>query len=189
MARQDYFGGQKNCKLVFTSEEIQNNIKLMSHRIENDFMESTNHNIDVTFLILLKGAARFAFDLMNNYKYGSYYYDFIGVESYSDKELTVGNVKFYLYRKLCPELIDGHYVVILDDICNSGQTLKFVEYKLLQDFKPKVLKIATLIWREGSKVIPNFYAFKVKKNDFYFGYGLGIGQNCRHLSGIYSSAR
>ena len=189
MARTDYFGGIKNPRMAFTADEIQANIKLMVHRIETDFMDYTTHDIDITFLVLLKGGARFAFDLMNCFRSDAYYYDFIGVESYGNKTHSTGDVKFYLYKRLSPEVINDKYVIVLDDICDTGQTLKFVKTRLLTDFKPKVIRTATLIWREKSKIRPDFYAFKVKHDEFFFGYGLGIGQKCRHLSGIYTTAR
>lgn len=187
--RTEYFGGVKNPRLAFTADEIQANLKLMCHRIETDFMECTTHDIDITFLVLLKGGARFAFDLMNCFKTDAYFYDFIGVESYGNKTYSTGDVKFYLYKRLSKEIIDGKYVVILDDICDTGQTFKFVKTRLQTDFKPKVIRLASLIWREKAKIRPDFYAFKVKHDEFFFGYGLGIGQKCRHLSGIYTTER
>ena len=138
----------------------------------------------VTFVVLLKGGARFAFDLLSRYP-GPYYYDFIGVASYGESVSPAGAVDFYHYG-LNRELIDGRKVILLDDICDSGATFQAAVDRIHGDYAPVEILTCSLLWRAGSGFSPDFFAFRLDSNDYLVGYGLGAGEDFRHLKDIFT---
>jgi hypoxanthine phosphoribosyltransferase len=56
----------------------------------------------------------------------------------------------------CAPFKDTDHVLIVDDIADSGKTIQFI----LDRYKIKNYKIVTLILKEHSKIIPDFYARK-----------------------------
>jgi len=172
----------ENSRVVFSSARIQEGVTKLARRIKDDLKNTAGHEKDLTFIVLLKGGARFAFDLISRYG-GKYYYDFVGVASYGDKTCSGGRLEFYHYG-LNKELVDRRVIVLLDDICDSGLTFKLVSERIKSDFKPLVVKTCSLIWRVNQNFCPDFYAFKVKGDYYFIGYGLGIGEEYRYLDDI-----
>ena len=59
--------------------------------------------------------------------------------------------------------IDKKKVLIIDDIWDSGKTMKAV----LDHFKGKEITTATLLWKEGALEKPNYYAEIASENTWY----------------------
>lgn len=135
-----------------------------------------------TFLILLKGGARFGCELIRAWP-GESSYDFIGVSSYGERLASSGRVEFYHYSP-DRQLIDSRTVVMVDDICDSGTTFAGVAGRLKSDFAPRVLLSCSLIWRSGAGFTPDLFGFRYDGEEFLVGYGLGAGERYRHLNDI-----
>jgi hypoxanthine phosphoribosyltransferase len=168
--------------LAYNHSQIQDKTVVLARTIYNDIRVSFGPDIEITFIVLLKGGARFAFDLMNNFP-ADYYYDFIGVSSYQDSTCPGDSIDFFYYR-LEKELIDNKAVVLLDDISDSGRTFISALGKIRNDFKPKAIKTCALILREKSEFKPDYYGFITSSDSFLIGYGLGVGEKYRHLNDI-----
>ena len=84
------------------------------------------------------------------------------------------------------EDISGRSVVIVEDIVDTGTTLKKIVSQL-SGMKPKQIKIATLLLKpeafDGSIHI-DYVGFEIP-NDFIVGYGLDYNQLGRNYEGIY----
>lgn len=87
-------------------------------------------------------------------------------------------------REYFPD-IAGRDVLLIDDIFDTGQTLHTL-LKLLEASRPRSLKSAVLLWKEGTQKVtlrPDFVGFKIP-NEFVVGYGLDYNQDYRHLPHI-----
>lgn len=75
------------------------------------------------------------------------------------KSRTVQGLKF--------EDIHNKNIIICDSIINTGTTVEIVRDYLIEN-NPKDIKILTVILRNGSPLIPNYYALMIEKNDDIF---------------------
>jgi hypoxanthine phosphoribosyltransferase len=180
-------GLSSELKLVFSHDLIMDGITALADRIYHGPGGAEKASEPLTFIILLKGGARFACDLMTRYP-GRYYYDFAGVSSYADNKSSRGTVDFYHFAPR-HDLVDGRTVVLLDDICDSGLTFQSVAGRIMRDFKPEAVRTCALLCRGDSAFKPDFFAFQVDSGDFLVGYGLGLGEEHRDLNGIFALAR
>jgi hypoxanthine phosphoribosyltransferase len=78
--------------------------------------------------------------------------------------------------------IEGENVIIIEDIIDSGLTLKYLKGYLMAR-NPKSLKICTLLdkpERRVADVKPDYVGFSIE-NKFIVGYGLDYNQMYRNL--------
>jgi hypoxanthine phosphoribosyltransferase len=68
---------------------------------------------------------------------------------------------------LSVEDIHNKSIIICDSIINTGTTVEIVREHLIKD-KPKDIKILSIVLRNGSPLIPNYYALMIEKNDDIF---------------------
>jgi len=65
------------------------------------------------------------------------------------------------------EDINNMTVIICDSIINTGKTVEIVRDFLIEN-NPNDIEILTVILRNGSPLIPNYYALMIEKNDDIF---------------------
>ena len=85
---------------------------------------------------------------------------------------------------LKPENYAGKYVLIVEDIHDTGHTLKKM-IALLEGFKPKAIDTAVLIKRPDKPILIDLKFTGFDCNDFIIGYGLDFNEQGRHLPEIY----
>ena len=89
--------------------------------------------------------------------------------------------ELHIHTDLLPDL-RGRHVLLLDDILDSGRTLRrLVEY--LRGTGPESLKVAVLLRKQGRQVEPvepDFVGFPIP-DVFVVGYGLDYNDEHRHL--------
>jgi hypoxanthine phosphoribosyltransferase len=165
----------KSFAIDIREERILNAVAELATRINSELQDECP-----LFLGVLNGSFMFLSDLMK-------YVDipcevsFVKVASY-DGTSTTGQVKQILGLN---ENISGRTVVIVEDIVDTGHTIQHL-FDLLQDFNPKQIKIATLLFKPEAytKSIPLDYVALEVPNDFLVGYGLdydGLGRNLKHI--------
>lgn len=134
------------------------------------------------FLAVLNGSFVFAADLLREINIPCEI-TFMRMSSYSGTSST-GEVRELIGLK---ESIEGRTVVIVEDIIDSGLTMKEL-LALLQAKHPKEVRIASLLVKPGNlKVdldIP-YCCFEIP-NDFIVGYGLDYDGEGRNLRDIYT---
>lgn len=134
------------------------------------------------FLAVLNGSFVFAADLMREVSIPCEI-TFVRMSSYVGTSST-GQVKELIGLK---ESIEGHTVVIVEDIIDSGLTMKDL-LATLKAKNPKEVRIASLLVKPGNlKVdldIP-YCCFNIP-NDFIVGYGLDYDGEGRNLKDIYT---
>ena len=82
--------------------------------------------------------------------------------------------------------IQGRDVIVIEDIIDSGLSIKYIKEDILRR-NPKSLKIASLLFKKGiSKLDFNidYVGFKIP-NKFVVGYGLDYAQKYRNLKEIF----
>ena len=134
------------------------------------------------FLAVLNGSFVFAADLLREVSIPCEI-TFVRMSSYVGTSST-GQVKELIGLK---ESIEGRTVVIVEDIIDSGLTMKDL-LATLKAKNPKEVRIASLLVKPGNlKVdldIP-YCCFKIP-NDFIVGYGLDYDGEGRNLKDIYT---
>ncbi len=105
--------------------------------------------------------------------------DFMVVSSYGGGTQSSGEVNII---KDLDETIADKNVIIVEDIIDSGRTLKKL-YELLLDRKPANLEICTLLDKPAGRVAEVFadYTGFTVPNKFIVGYGLDYDQKYRNL--------
>jgi len=155
------------------SDQIQEQIKFLGKNITKDLTNSS----PVVFICILNGAFMFFSDLMKQIHIKSEI-DFIRVKSYEAQ-----NQQEIQIIKDIEVDIKGKTVVLVDDLIDSGNTiLKLIEH--LQQYNPSEIKTVSLLKRHNSKFTPNYYAFHIHHNEWFYGYGLDLNGYHRNLLDI-----
>lgn len=151
-------------KIKYTQEFVRERIAQKTAEL----MEAGVLNKDAVYLVVLTGGVWFAMHLFDNIPEMNNEVHFIKCHSYEGKER--GEIVWdYL-----PNInLEGREVVILDDICDSGNTTR----ALANFLKNKVTKLSvvTLLRRSSSYVndeVPLYSCIVDDSNDFFYGCGL-----------------
>lgn len=133
------------------------------------------------FICVLNGSFMFASELMKRVSIPSEL-TFVKMSSYSGTSST-GQVK-EIYG--LEEDIEGRTVVIVEDIVDTGKTMKRMIEKL-NEKKPKNIKVATLLLKPDALVetVPLDYVALRIPNDFIIGFGLDYDGYGRNYPDIY----
>ncbi len=165
----------KKFTMSIPEAEIMRQVKRVAGEINRDFAGSTP-----VFLAILNGSFIFAADLMREIKIPARI-SFVKLASYVGTSST-GSVCEMIGLDVG---IAGKDVVIVEDIVDSGLTMKYVT-EMLVKYNPRSVSICTLLLKpENLKVrldIP-YKCFSIP-NDFILGYGLdydGYGRNTRDI--------
>ena len=128
---------------LYNQREINSRVKELSKELYSVYKKE-----EVVFICTLKGAVFFACDLLKNYK-GEARLEFLRVSSYKGKTST-GKIELNL--SISKENIEGKNVVIIEDIVDTGNTLKFLK-GYINDMNPKTLKICTLLDKKSRREV------------------------------------
>ncbi len=166
----------KYFKPFLSEAEIQTAVKSMAEKIAEDYKDETP-----IFVGVLNGAFMFVSDLLKHYPHPCEV-SFVKLGSYQGLTST-GIVETLLDL---PENIEGRSVIILEDIIDTGRTLKELVH-LFSNTNVKEFKIASLFFK--SEVYNGEYAidyFGIKiPNKFIVGYGLDYNELGRNLKEVY----
>jgi hypoxanthine phosphoribosyltransferase len=127
---------------------------------------------------ILKGSVFFLCDLAKKLK-TPVSLDFLQVSSYGTGTRSSGNVR--LVRDLSTD-VAGREVVIVEDIVDTGRTLKKI-VEILGTRHPKSVKICALLKKRipGNEGIPVDYLGFTIDDHFVVGYGLDFAEAYRNL--------
>ncbi|MEN6300314.1 MAG: hypoxanthine phosphoribosyltransferase, partial [Anaerolineaceae bacterium] len=159
-------------RILIPTDVIQARVKEMAMQINKDFA-----NVDRLYMIgILKGAFIFMADLTRNLTI-PHVVDFMALSSYG-KTTTVGEVRILMDLR---EPIDGQHVMIVEDIVDSGQTLKYL-HKILMDRNPTSLHTCVLVRKKRDNgVFPFDYVGFEIPDVWVVGYGLDYADRYRTL--------
>jgi hypoxanthine phosphoribosyltransferase len=163
-------------RVFLTAEQIQKRVREMGDQISNDFPQGP-----IYLIAILKGAFMFLADLSRAIRTPSRV-EFIGISSYGRGKTTSGQVKM---TKDLDVSIEGHHVLVVEDIVDSGVTLTYL-MNVLKQRRPKSLNIATLLDKPDRRLRPvdvAYVGFKIP-DEFVVGYGLDFAEDYRNLADI-----
>ncbi|SRR6056297_621873 len=171
----------KEFQISIHSDKIQSVVKHVANQISEDFRDK-----DVpVFLSILNGAFMFTADL---FKYLSIdaYVTFVKFASYSGTTSS-GKVKQLIGLN---EDLEGRNVIVLEDIVDSGLTIKQLS-RQLDSLNLKEYKIASFLHKPDAceEDIKIDYVGMEIPNDFIVGYGLdydGLGRNYKDIYTLIS---
>ena len=166
----------KEFGLYIPQEKIEASIQEVADQINRD-MDGMNP----MFLVVLNGAFMFASELFKRLTIPCEI-SFVKLSSYAGTETTS------VVRELIglDHSLDGRHVVIVEDIVDTGHTMRYT-IKKLRDLKAADVRIATLFFKPNSFQYdyPIDYKGMDIGNDFIVGYGLDYDQQGRNLPNIY----
>lgn len=162
-----------NINVLIPEEEVDKKIQELGQQISRDYAGKELHLICV-----LKGGVFITCELAKNINV-PLSLDFMAVSSYGEEQVSSGRVKI---MKDLDESIEGKEVLIVEDIIDSGNTLRYL-IDLLYSRKPKSIRICTLLDkpdRRISDVTVDYIGFQIP-DKFVVGYGLDYKQKYRNL--------
>ncbi len=166
-------GGRAVKSIVFDAETIAERVRALGQEITTAYPDG-----DLLVLGLLKGSFIFLSDLVRKIE-RPLQIDFIVASSYGQGTVSSGEVRL-LYD---PETrLEGKHIVLVEDIVDSGNTLRKLT-ALLRTRQPKSLAICALldkIDKHDPIADLGFVGFHAP-TAFLVGYGLDHSEDFRHL--------
>jgi hypoxanthine phosphoribosyltransferase len=159
--------------VLLTEEQVQARIRELGAEISRDY-----DGMSILLVAVLRGAALFIADLARDITV-PVELDFMAVSSYGSSTKSSGVVRIL---KDLDEQIEGRHVLVVEDILDTGLTLKYL-LKNLASRKPASLEVVTLLSKEGKRRVPiscKYVGFSVP-DEFVVGYGLDFAERYRNL--------
>jgi hypoxanthine phosphoribosyltransferase len=160
-------------KPLFSREEIKKAVRRLAAEISRDYSGE-----EVVCVCVLKGSFMFTADLVREIEIPTMV-EFMRVSSYGSGMSSKGEVTI---TKDIEMDISGKNVLILEDIVDSGLTLKWIRDTLLAR-SPKMLRIACLVDKKARRKadIPCDYVGLAIEDGFIVGYGIDYAEKYRNL--------
>jgi hypoxanthine phosphoribosyltransferase len=168
---------EKNFTKYLSQAEINESIREVAQKINQDY-----EGKPIVLVGVLKGAVLFMADLVRQLN-GSVEIEFVRLSSYGKAKTSSGTVT--LVKDIQAD-IRGKHVLIVEEIIDSGRTLRFL-YDRLKASGPASVEIVTLLDKKAKRVIdvPVKYVGRTIDDHFLVGYGLDLEERCRNLPDIY----
>ena len=167
----------KTFETLIPEEEILRRVKVVADKISNDLKGK-----NPLLLGVLNGSFIFAADLMRMITIPCEI-SFVKLASYQGTTST-GQIKEVIGIN---EDLTGRTVIIVEDIVETGQTIKRM-IESLGTRNPESIHICTLLLKPDRLKVPlnvEYVAMEIP-NDFILGYGLDYDQQGRNLRDIYT---
>lgn len=159
-------------RIVISEEALQARIRELGEQITRDYQGRPPLLVGV-----LKGAFMFMSDLARHIDL-PVEVDFMAVSSYGSATRTSGVVR--IVKDLDADLT-GRHVLLVEDIIDSGLTLRYLRQNLMAR-NPASVEVCALLVREGAADTDTlrYVGFSLPP-DFVVGYGLDVSERYRNL--------
>ena len=165
-------------EILFADTEIRARVAEIGEALTDKYSEAADRGEGVVMLSVLRGAAIFMADLARATEI-PLEMDYMALSSYGSGVKSSGTVK--IVKDLTSD-IEGKHVIVVEDILDSGLTLKFlIEY--LGKRNPASIEIITLLRkkvREQAHIECAHVGFECP-DEFIVGYGLDYAERYRNL--------
>lgn len=162
-------------EVLISQDQLRARVAELGAQISADYVGED----DLLLICILKGGVMFLTDLTRCMDV-PHEIDFLAVSSYgSGARSSTGEVRIDMDLSA---KVTGRHILIVEDIIDSGHTLRFV-ITMLQARGPASLKLVTLLdkpERREVNVNIDYVGFEIE-NKFVFGYGLDLDEKYRNL--------
>ena len=134
---------------------------------------------EVVFIGVLNGSIPFMMDFIKHISC-PFEFEFMKISSYSGMKQSI----LELSLDISSEIVKNKHIIIVEDIIDSGKTIKYLK-KHFKLFKVKSLSVISLLVRQKSKSLVDFYCFELRNNKYVIGYGMDCNNLFRNLNDIY----
>ncbi|MBK8025617.1 MAG: hypoxanthine phosphoribosyltransferase [Chloroflexi bacterium] len=162
-------------EVLLDAETINRRVAELGAQISADYADRP----DLVLICILKGGVVFLTDLMRHINV-PHEIDFLSVSSYGrGVRASGGNVRIDMDLR---GEITGKHALIVEDIIDSGHTLRFV-IDVLQARHPASVRLCALLDKPSRRTtpIPIDYTGFVIEDRFVFGYGLDLDERFRNM--------
>lgn len=160
-------------EIMLTAEQIRTKVREMGEQITSDYK-----NKDLLMVCVLKGGVVFMADLMRAIDL-PIDIDFMAVSSYGASTQSSGVVRIL---KDLEKSVEGKHILIVEDIVDTGLTLKYLVENLAAR-KAASVKICTLLEKPDRRKVTidlDYCGFTIP-DKFVIGYGLDFDEKYRNL--------
>jgi hypoxanthine phosphoribosyltransferase len=161
-------------RILFTEEQIHNRVREVAAEISQRFAGKTLKLVGV-----LKGSVFFLTALAHHLEV-PVKFDFLAISSFSNKSGAPGVVRI---AKDLDESIEGEDVLLIEDIVDTGLTLRYL-LQTLAGRSPNSLSVCTFLDRTSRRIVQvpvDHRCFEIPDR-FVVGFGLDYNQLYRNLS-------
>ncbi|MFC0234431.1 hypoxanthine phosphoribosyltransferase [Vagococcus entomophilus] len=160
-------------KIIYSKEDIAKKTAELGQVLGEKYQ-----GVNPLVVGILKGAVPFMADIVRSMNI-PLEMDFMDVSSYGTGTVSSGEVKIL---KDLDTNVEGRDILIVEDIIDSGQTLKYL-VELFKYRKAKSVQIVTLLDKVEGRLVDikaDYVGFNVP-NEFVVGYGLDYAEAYRNL--------
>ena len=169
--------GWKAGGVLFSAEQIGKRVRELGEQISGDY-----RGREILAVGVLKGAFVFMADLVRCIE-GDVRLDFIAASSYGSGDKSSGVVKIKKDLSTNPE---GKNILLIEDIADTGNTLKYLKDVYLPGKGASSVKICTLLDKPARRVVDvilDYCGFEIE-DKFVIGYGLDYAEYGRNMPEI-----
>ncbi len=168
----------KKEKILISREEIDIRVKEMGKELSKQYKDR-----DLVIVSLLRGSFIFTADLARELSI-PVEIDFMTTASYGNEEVSSGVVKILQDVR---GSLKGKDVLIVDDIIDTGHTLKKV-IEHLEEKEPDSIKVCVMLDKPSRRQVelePDYVGYEIP-DVFIVGYGLNYGDYFRNIPYIFT---
>jgi hypoxanthine phosphoribosyltransferase len=161
-------------QVLFHETTILSRLDEMAREISADYAGK-----ELTVVAILHGSMIFMSDLLRRIDL-PIKIESISVASYHGGTTSSGTVTFNQVN--LPD-IEGKHVLVLDDILDTGRTLRAILDRLMEEGKPESVKACVLLDKKEARVVEapaDYVGFEIG-DEFVIGYGLDYRGHYRNL--------
>ncbi len=160
-------------RILLSEEQIKARVKELAAKLDEDYAGK-----QPLMVAILKGSVMFFADLLREMKI-DVTLDFMAISSYGNGAKSSGEVKMI---KDLDGKIEGKDVIIVEDIIDSGYTMRYLKH-LLEARRPASIKLCALLdkpSRRETEIEIDYKGFEVE-DEFVVGYGLDYAGLYRNI--------
>jgi hypoxanthine phosphoribosyltransferase len=163
--------------LLIPQDEIASIVEGLAKEISKDYAQG-----DVVVVCILKGAFMFLSDLVRHLEI-PVQIDFARLASYGSGTKSSGLIEI---TKDIEISVEGKDVLIVEDIIDSGRTVRFIKERLALS-KPRSIKVCSLLDKKARREVEMEADYIGREVDdvFIVGYGIDFNEAYRNLPEIY----
>lgn len=161
-------------EVLISEDDIQKRVTELAQQISADYSDTG----DLVMVGVLKGSFIFLADLSRNLNIPRTI-EFIAVSSYGDNSVPSGAVRLVMDVR---GNIEGKDVLIVEDIVDTGHTLKYL-IGIMKSHRPASVKTAVLVRKTDSAKVDvtiDYLGFDIG-DEWVVGYGLDFAEQNRTL--------